>query len=87
MSDVTLGTNGTVDVLNGTVSAESDDDDVMLVIDDNDQDDLFPELTYEETSDGDCFEVPTPENGPSRSFTRRSQVPAIRYLLCFFPFS
>uniref|UniRef100_A0A2A4JT93 Uncharacterized protein n=1 Tax=Heliothis virescens TaxID=7102 RepID=A0A2A4JT93_HELVI len=73
VSDVTLGTNGTDDVLNGTVSADSEDDDVMLVIDDNDQDDLFPELTYEDTSDGDCFEVPTPENGPSRSLTRRSQ--------------
>lgn len=73
VSDVTLGTNGTDDVLNGTVSADSEDDDVMLVIDDNDQDDLFPELTYEETSDGDCFELPTPESGPSRSLTRRSQ--------------
>ncbi|CAH0696985.1 unnamed protein product [Spodoptera exigua] len=76
VSDVTLGTNGTDDVLNGTVSADSEDDDVMLVIDDNDendQDDLFPELTYEDTSDGDCFELPTPESGPSRSLTRRSQ--------------
>nr|XP_049705262.1 triadin isoform X1 [Helicoverpa armigera] len=78
VSDVTLGTNGTDDVLNGTVSADSEDDDVMLVIDDNDQDDLFPELTYEDTSDGDCFELPTPENGPSRSLTRRSQVKATR---------
>ncbi|KAF9820102.1 hypothetical protein SFRURICE_014181 [Spodoptera frugiperda] len=78
VSDVTLGTNGTDDVLNGTVSADSEDDDVMLVIDDNDQDDLFPELTYEETSDGDCFELPTPESGPSRSLTRRSQVKSTR---------
>ncbi|XP_026729022.1 neurofilament heavy polypeptide-like isoform X2 [Trichoplusia ni] len=78
VSDVTLGTNGTDDVLNGTVSADSEDDDVMLVIDDHDHDELFPELTYDDTSDVECFEPPTPENAPSRSFTRRSQVKATR---------
>ncbi|CAD0205385.1 unnamed protein product [Chrysodeixis includens] len=76
VSDVTLGTNGTDDVLNGTVSADSEDEDVMLVIDDHDE--LFPELTYDDTSDVECFEPPTPENAPSRSFTRRSQVKATR---------
>ncbi|CAB3232545.1 unnamed protein product [Arctia plantaginis] len=75
VSDVTLG-NGTDDVLNGTVSADSEDDDAMLVIDDHDE--LFPELTYDDTSDVECFEPPTPESVPSRSFTRRSQVKATR---------
>lgn len=76
VSDVTLG-NGTEDVLNGTVSADSEDDDAMLVIDDHDHDELFPELTYDDTSDVECFEPPTPESVPSRSFTRRSQVPLL----------
>ncbi|XP_059045560.1 myb-like protein X isoform X2 [Achroia grisella] len=70
VSNVT-NTNGTDEALNGTVS-ESDDDE-MLVIDDHDQDELFPELTYDDTSDAECFEPPTPENAPSRSLTRRSQ--------------
>ncbi|XP_075986453.1 uncharacterized protein LOC142983455 isoform X3 [Anticarsia gemmatalis] len=77
VSDVTLG-NGTDDVLNGTVSADSEEDDPMLVIDDPEHDELFPELTYDDTSDVECFEPPTPENVPSRSFTRRSQVKAAR---------
>lgn len=70
VSDVT-GAAG--DVTNGTVSADSEDDDVMLVIDDQDQDELFPELTYDDASDGECFEPPTPDGAPSRSLTRRSQ--------------
>lgn len=75
VSDVT-NTNGTDEALNGTVS-ESDDDE-MLVIDDHDQDELFPELTYDDTSDAECFEPPTPENAPSRSLTRRSQAKVTR---------
>ncbi|KAM3957264.1 uncharacterized protein ACR2FA_008744 isoform 1-T1 [Aphomia sociella] len=76
VSDVTLSTNGNDEALNGTVS-ESDDDE-MLVIDDHEQDELFPELTYDDTSDVECFEPPTPENAPSRSLTRRSQAKATR---------
>ncbi|CAF4839096.1 unnamed protein product [Pieris macdunnoughi] len=39
-------------------------------------DQMFPELAYED-SDIECFEPPTPE-GPSRSYTRRSQVKTSR---------
>lgn len=80
---MTLNANGvTDDALNGTVSADSDDE--LLVIDDHqdDQDELFPELTYDDTSDVECFEPPTPENAPSRSLTRRSQVPWYLFLCC-----
>ncbi|KAJ0170679.1 hypothetical protein K1T71_013451 [Dendrolimus kikuchii] len=78
VSDVTLNANGgNDDSMNGTVSADSDDD-AAMVIDDHDQDELFPELAYDETSDNECFEPPTPENAPSRSFTRRSQVKSTR---------
>ncbi|XP_004933086.1 myb-like protein X isoform X2 [Bombyx mori] len=72
-NDVRNGTetpsNGGQDA-NGTVS---DTDDEALVIDDDEpQDELFPELAYDD-SDIEGFEPPTPENLPSRSFTRRSQ--------------
>ncbi|CAK1540907.1 unnamed protein product [Leptosia nina] len=50
-----------------TVSSEDDDED---------EDRLFPELSYED-EDVELFEPPTPE-GPSRSYTRRSQVKASR---------
>ncbi|XP_028028152.1 myb-like protein X isoform X2 [Bombyx mandarina] len=77
-NDVRNGTetpsNGGQDA-NGTVS---DTDDEALVIDDDEpQDELFPELAYDD-SDIEGFEPPTPENLPSRSFTRRSQVKASR---------
>ncbi|XP_038219430.1 proteoglycan 4 isoform X2 [Zerene cesonia] len=52
------------DAAEGTVSSDDDDDG------------LFPELAYED-SDMECFEPPTPD-GPSRSYTRRSQVKASR---------
>ncbi|XP_045506666.1 lisH domain-containing protein C1711.05-like isoform X1 [Colias croceus] len=42
----------------------------------DDDDGLYPELAYED-SDMECFEPNTPD-GPSRSYTRRSQVKASR---------
>lgn len=63
--DVTLSNGAPDDALNGTsVSPMLDVEDEAAV----DNDELFPELDYDETSDCD-------EDGPaSRSVTRRSQV-------------
>lgn len=72
---------------NGTTHADG----VILVVDDNpetiedealvpnseqDNDELFPELIYDETSDNECnFDSSSPEFSPvGRSATRRSQV-------------
>nr|XP_053619505.1 neurofilament heavy polypeptide-like isoform X2 [Plodia interpunctella] len=63
--DAELNGNGTDAELNGRVSAESSDE-----LDVHEDDELFPELTYDDSEDS--FEPPTPD-GPSRSYTRRSQ--------------
>ncbi|XP_039760514.1 triadin-like isoform X2 [Pararge aegeria] len=52
-----------------TVSSEDELQDLEV---DQEKDEMFPELAYED-SDGECFEPPTPEGVPSRSYTRRSQ--------------
>ncbi|XP_023944299.2 high mobility group nucleosome-binding domain-containing protein 5 isoform X2 [Bicyclus anynana] len=57
-----------------TVSSEDELQDLDV---DQERDEMFPELAYED-SDGECFEPPTPEGLPSRSYTRRSQVKATR---------
>lgn len=59
-------------VTNGEQNGDtvSSDEDLQS---DVERDEMFPELAYED-SDGECFEPPTPEGLPSRSYTRRSQV-------------
>ncbi|CAK1594765.1 unnamed protein product [Parnassius mnemosyne] len=69
--DASKPQNGTEQVTNGTVS-ESDEDELIIVEQENDE--IFPELTYDDNSDVDGFE----HEAPSRSFTRRSQVKVTR---------
>ncbi|XP_060807058.1 nucleolar protein dao-5 isoform X1 [Amyelois transitella] len=66
-----LNGNGTDAEVNGRVSAESEDE-----LDAHEDDELFPELTYDDSEDS--FEPPTPDGVPSRSFTRRSQAKLTR---------
>lgn len=67
--DVTLANGAPDDALNGTSASPTPDVDDEATVD---NDELFPELDYDETSD--CDER---EDGPAgRSVTRRSQVPA-----------
>ncbi|CAG5020856.1 unnamed protein product [Parnassius apollo] len=69
--DASQQQNGMEEVTNGTVS-ESDEDELIIVEQENDE--IFPELTYDDNSDVDGFE----HEAPSRSFTRRSQVKVTR---------
>lgn len=80
MSDVALNSNGTS---NGNGSPLVTDDSHPEVIDEEalvpnsepDNDELFPELIYDETSDECNFDSSSPDFSPvGRSVTRRSQV-------------
>lgn len=77
VTDVTLNSNGSAEnVLNGTsVSEEADEDALVVVVDDND--DLFPELKYDENTDESGRD--SVDSVPSRSKTRRSKVPPTWY--------
>lgn len=83
VTDVALNSNGTAhadgNLLVVDENPETTEDEVLVPNSEQDNDELFPELIYDETSDNECnFDSSSPEFSPiGRSATRRSQV-------CFF---